>query len=135
MAISGGISEGISEGAACAPNISPAGRRARRRQGQVWLAITVLGAGAGLVWRLPAVTRGLVFVPAALSAIAFLQARRHTCVLRAAQGTFEHDDGSTTAAASADVAASRRTSWAIARDALLFGLLGGGLSATTALIR
>jgi hypothetical protein len=45
---------------------------------------------AAWYWRL------CIFFPAAAAAIGFLQVRRDTCVLRAAEGTFEHDDGSTT---------------------------------------
>jgi hypothetical protein len=36
-----------------------------------------------------------VFFPAAASAISFLQASRNTCVMRAQEGTIEHDDFST----------------------------------------
>jgi len=77
----------------------------------------------------------LVFLPAALSAIGFLQARHHTCVLRAAQGTFELEDSSTTPAPAAEVAASRQLSHRIVRDTILIGLLAAVLSAATTLLR
>jgi hypothetical protein len=120
------------EGAACRPNISPAGVRVRVRFGA---ASAVVGAilfaalaalHARWYWRL------LVFVPAALAATGFLQARRRTCVSRAAEGTFEHDDFSKTPAPDDDVRRSRAVAKTINRDAVLIGLLCAAAAALSA---
>jgi len=76
-----------------------------------------------------------VFFPAAASAIGFLQASRNTCVLRAKEGTVEHDDFSTEPAPAPDVTASRRVAKGITRDAILIGIGAGALAAATALVR
>ena len=86
-------------------------------------------------WRWPWALRALVFVPAAMSAIGFLRARHHTCVLRASQGTFENDDGTLTPAPAAEVAACRHLSRTIRRDTILLGLLGSVLALATTLVR
>ena len=59
---------------------------------------------------------------AALAGVGFLQASRRTCVARAREGTFEHDDFSKTPAASDDVQRSRKVAAGINRDAALIGL-------------
>jgi hypothetical protein len=98
------------------------------------LAVAVaLFGGLALVhaawyWRLT------VFFPAAASAFGFLQVRRLTCVLRAADGTFEHDDGSTTPVVEEDARASRRVATGINRDAVLIGLATGALAVAAALL-
>jgi hypothetical protein len=114
----------------CPPNIAPAGIRRRQRFG-----FPVAAAGAALIFRLPWIARAAVFVPAALSATGYLQARRNTCVLRAREGTIEHDDFSTEPAPAADVVVSRQVSKTITRDALLVGVAAGALAAATALVR
>ena len=119
----------------CTPNISPAGIRRRRRFGFRWAAISAAGAGAALVFRAPWIARTAVFFPAAASAIGFLQASRNTCVLRARQGTLEHDDFTTEAAPEVDVAASRKVSVGIYRDALLVGVAAAAIAAATVLVR
>jgi len=124
-----------SETIPCAPNIAPAGIRRRQRFGLQWAALSVAAAGAAMIFRLPWIARAAVFVPAALSATGYLQARRNTCVLRAREGTIEHDDFSTTPAPVADVAASRRVARGITRDAVLIGVGAGALAAATALVR
>jgi hypothetical protein len=121
--------------AACKPNISPAGQRRRRRFGLQWAGLSVAAAGAGVVFRAPWVARTAVFFPAALSAIGYLQASRNTCVMRAGQGTLEHEDFTTEPAAPAEVAASRRVATGIYRDALLIGLGAAAIAATTVLVR
>jgi hypothetical protein len=63
-----------------------------------------------------------------VSAFGFLQVRRNTCVLRAAECTVEHDDFSTTRAPDADAQASRAVALGIARDATLVGLLAAGVA-------
>jgi hypothetical protein len=125
----------MDDATSCAPNISPAGRRRRRRIGLQFAGISVAAAGAGVIFRAPWIARAGVFLPAAVSAIGYLQASRNTCVMRAREGTFEHDDLSTEPAPAADVAASRQVSGRIYRDALLIGLGAAAIAAATALIR
>jgi hypothetical protein len=119
----------------CTPNISPAGIRRRQRFGYQFAGISIAAAGAGMIFRAPWITRAAVFLPAALAATGFLQASRNTCVMRAREGTREHDDFSTEPAPAADVAASRRVASGITRDAILIGLGAGALAAATALLR
>ena len=87
-----------------------------------------------VVLQTPWYLRALVGLPAALAAVAFLQVRRNTCVARAAEGTFERDDFSKTAAPADEVAASRRVAAGILRDAALIGLVGAALAAASVLV-
>lgn len=107
------------EGQVCKANISPRGRRLRLRAGYVGATVSaaLLGAGVALHW--PWYVRALAAAPAALSAFGFFQARRNTCVARADEGMFEHDDFSKTKADEADVAASRKVAKGIRRDVAL----------------
>ena len=129
------VASNLESGGSCRPNISPAGKLRRRRVGYVAAMITVLLFALLLMGRTPWYVRALVGLPAALTAVAFLQVRRNTCVARASEGTFEHDDFSKTPAPPADVAASRRVAAGIRRDAALIGLLCAGLAAISALGR
>ena len=122
------------EGAVCKPNISAAGKKRRIVFG--WVASAL---GVGLValavalhwhWYL----RATLFFPAALAATGFLQAWRSTCVARAAEGTFENDDFTTTKAPDDEVAASRKVASTIKRDALLIGLASAAFGALTSLL-
>jgi hypothetical protein len=119
----------------CPPNISPAGRSRRRRLGYQWAGISVAALGAGLALRAPWPVRALVLIPAMVSAIGFLQARRSSCILRAREGTLEHDDFSTERAPEAEVAASRKVAAGINRDAILIGVGAGAIAAASALVR
>jgi hypothetical protein len=130
-----GVDLPLLDGAACAPNISAGGRRTRRRLGQTGVAICIALTGAALALRWPWYARGVVIFPAALAAVSLLQARRHTCIRRAAEGTIEHDDFSTSPAPAADAAASRRLSRGIVRDTLLWAVAGGAVAMATALAR
>jgi len=118
--------------AACRPNISGAGRRRRLRIGYiatlVSLGLLALFIARGSAWYL----RALVFVPAGLAAVSLLQVRRNTCIARAAEGTFEHEDFSRTPAPADDVAASRSVAAGIRRDSLLIALASAMLAAITA---
>jgi hypothetical protein len=117
---------------ACRPNISGAGRRRRQRIGYVAivvsLALLALFVARGTAWYL----RALIFLPAGLAAVSLLQVRRNTCIARAAEGTFEHDDFTRTPATDDDVAASRRVAAGIRRDSLLIALACAVLAAITA---
>lgn len=87
----------LSEGAACAPNMSPGARAVRTRVAQRAAIASVLALGVTVAVGSPWWLRGLaVLVPALVASSAYFEARSNVCVLRAAQGTFEHDDRSRT---------------------------------------
>jgi len=118
----------VMEGAACQPNVSPAGVRRRRVFGAwnvaagILLVAGLIGARARWYWCL------VVFVPAVLAAFGFLQASRKTCVSRAAEGTFEHEDFSKTPADPSNALRSRVVASGITRDAVLVGLAAAALT-------
>ncbi|HVX97525.1 MAG TPA: hypothetical protein VHK47_21610 [Polyangia bacterium] len=112
----------IEEGTACRPNISSSGVRLRRRFGAISAGAAALVAGGLVVTHARWPWSFAVFLPAALAGVGFLQASRRTCVARAREGTFEHDDFSKTPAASDDVQRSRKVAAGINRDAALIGL-------------
>ncbi len=121
-------------GEVCKPNISAAGRRRRRLVGYVGTMVGVGLFAASVAWKWPFYWRATVFIPAVLAASGFLQARRNTCVARAAEGTFENDDFSTVKAPDDEVAASRRVASGIKRDILLIGLACAAFAAASALV-
>jgi hypothetical protein len=118
----------IEEGAACRPNISPAGVRLRQRFGAIGAAVAALVAGGLVVTHARWPWSFGVFLPAALAGVGFLQASRKTCVARAKEGTFEHDDFSKTPAAPEDAQRSRRVAAGINRDSALIGLAAVALT-------
>jgi hypothetical protein len=118
----------VAASADCEPNISPRGRRRRRRFGFQLSAVALLMLGGFVALGAAWYWRSLMFIPATLAAYGFLQAHRNTCVLRAKEGTFENDDYSTTAADPDEVAVSRRVAAGIRRDAVLIGLVAAVLS-------
>jgi hypothetical protein len=120
---------------ACTPNISPVARRRRVRLG-IFGTISAVAVGAVFVaYDLPWTWRALgVFLPTVIAATGWLQARRHTCIARAHEGTFENDDRTTTKMSEEDVAASRNVAAGIRRDVLLIGAIVAALSAATALL-
>jgi hypothetical protein len=120
--------------AACRPNISGAGRRRRTRVGYVAIMVSLLLFGFLLARESAWYWRALVCLPAGLAAVSLLQVRRNTCVARAAEGMFEHEDFSRTKAPDDDVAASRRVSATILRDSALIGVAAGLVAALTALV-
>ena len=111
------------EGGECPPNISRAGIRRRIGIGAVCTALTVLLIASLVVARARWFWCLTVFVPAFVAAIGFLQAARKTCVARAAEGTFEHDDFSKTPAAEDDVVRSREVAAAIMRHSVLISVV------------
>ena len=117
---------------ACKANISPSGRRRRMRFGNQWLVVSVALLVVLVVMRVPWYGGLALFVPVALSAVGFLQASRNTCVMRARQGTFEHEDFSTTKAPDDEVAASRAVAAKINRDVVLIGLAGAAVGIVVA---
>jgi hypothetical protein len=119
----------------CKANISPAGRRRRVRVGTVGLVLSLVllvilvAARAAWYWRL------VLFLPGAVAAVGLLQARRNTCIKRADEGTFEHDDFSTTKAPDDELAASRAVASGIRRDTLLAGLVAAAIGVASAALR
>jgi hypothetical protein len=119
----------------CKANISPAGRLRRVRVGTVGLVLFVVllvilvAARAAWYWRL------VLFLPGAVAAVGLLQARRNTCIKRADEGTFEHDDFSTTKAPDDEVAASRVVAAGIRRETLLAGLVAAAIGVASAALR
>jgi hypothetical protein len=122
----------MSDAPACKANISPLGRRKRLRFGNQWLVVSVALLIVLVVMRVPWYGGLALFIPAALSAVGFLQARRNTCVMRAKEGTFEHDDFSTTKASDDEVAASRGVAAKINRDVVLIGIAGAAIGVIVA---
>jgi hypothetical protein len=111
------------DGGECRPNISKAGIRRRIGIGVVSTGLTLLLVASLFVARARWFWCLTVFAPAFAAAIGFLQAARKTCVARAAEGTFEHDDFSKTRAAEDDVVRSREVAAAIMRHSVLIGFV------------
>lgn len=109
------------------PNISDKGRRRRRNLGIVAGLIAVAMLVAAVRQDAPLPVRLLVFVPAFVSALGFLQARRGTCVALAFSGRREADCFIAASVAETD-RASRAVGWTILRDALLVGLFAALLA-------
>jgi hypothetical protein len=120
------------DGSLCPPNISEAGVRRRMRFGAISTVLTVVLAGCVILTRARWFWSAAVFVPAYVAAIGFLQAGRRTCVARAAEGTFEHEDFSKTPAAEDNAARSREVATTIMRDSLLISV---GVVALTIVLR
>jgi hypothetical protein len=102
------------------------------RFGNQWLVVSVALLVVLVVMRVPWYGGLALFIPVALSAVGFLQASRNTCVLRARQGTFEHDDASITKAPDDEVAASRAVAAKINRDVVLIGAAGAAIGVLVA---
>ena len=123
------------EGQVCKPNISPRGRRMRRRVGLAGVLLGVGFIGWAMATHAEWYIRLAAFLPAAAAATGYLQANRNTCIARAAEGTFEHDDMSKTKAPDDEVAASRKVAAGIKRDTLIICVAAAAFGAATALIR
>lgn len=119
----------------CKANISSAGRQLRIRFGMLWLVISGVLLAALILLKAPWYCRLLLFVPTTLSAVGFLQAGRNTCIRRAAEGTFEHEDLSMTKAPDDEVAASRKVAAGIRRDMILVGLASAAIGVASVAIR
>ena len=112
-------------------NIGPAEIRQRRRVGFIGLAVAVvfLVVAYSLAW--PAPWRLIVFLPAAMSASGFLQARLHFCARFGASGLFNFGDlGSGTSVMEAEF---RRKDRNKAVQILLLSALAGAVVALLAL--
>jgi hypothetical protein len=128
------VSHAVEDTLPCKPNISAAGRRRRIRFGNQWLVASVALLVALVVFRVRWYWGLLMFLPVAMSAVGFLQASRHTCVMRAKEGTFEHEDFSTTKAPDEEVSASRAVAAGINRDTVLIGLAGAAIGIVATLL-
>jgi hypothetical protein len=116
------------DGSQCRPNISRSGVRRRYQFGAIGAAITVALAVGMAVARVRWFWCLIVFVPAAGAAVSLLQAVRKTCVARAAEGTFEHEDFSKTPAAEDDAIRSREVAAKISRDSMIIGVVAVALT-------
>ena len=130
----GTVSHTMDDAPSCKPNISTAGRRRRIRFGNQGLVPSVALLVVLVVFRVRWYWGLTMFFPTALSAVGFLQANRHTCVMRAKEGTFEHEDFSTTKAPDEEVAASRVVASGINRDTVLVGLAGAAIGVVATLL-
>jgi hypothetical protein len=102
------------EGAVCAPNMSAGARAVRVRVARgaavVAVAALVVAVVAGAAWWVRFVA---VLVPALVASSAYFEARSDVCVLRAAEGTFEHDDRSRTPMEATVLPAIRRAATSV----------------------
>jgi hypothetical protein len=130
----GTLSHAMDAAPPCKPNISTAGRRRRIRFGNQWVVVSVVLLVLLVVLRVHWYWGLVMFLPAALSAVGFLQATRHTCVMRAKEGTFEHEDFSTTKAPDDEVSASRAVAATINRDSFLIGLCAAAIGVAAILL-
>jgi hypothetical protein len=113
----------IPEGAACAPNMSSGARAVRTRAALLAsvaaLIAIVLTTALGSPWWVRWLS---VVVPALVAASAYFEARSNVCVLRAAQGTFEHDDRSRTSMEESLLPAIRRVAGSVIVKGVATGL-------------
>jgi hypothetical protein len=123
----------LTEGAVCAPNMSRTGRRRRKRVAgaAAVFALVMLGCAiaAGAAWHVRAL---VFFFPALAATISYLEAQSNVCVLRAAQGTYEHDDRSQTAMEASLLPAIRRVATTVGIKGLLFTSIATLLASLTA---
>ncbi len=73
-------------------NIGPAEIRMRRWSGIVGLVVTVITWGVFFVFNTPAAWRLVIFLPATVAAVGFLQAQLHFCVNFGMRGLFNVSD-------------------------------------------
>jgi hypothetical protein len=118
----------------CRPNFSAVGRRRRLRIGWAMAAFTVAVFVAFALTQARWYWAALVFFPAAGAATTLLQVRRDTCVLRAQEGTIEHDDLTTTPASPEDARASRAVARTIRRDAALIALFAAAIAVAVSFV-
>ena len=83
----------MTNGSACAANIGPNERRRRAIMGAVFAAIVVALALLFIMIDAPRPWRLLIVLPAWIAALDLFQVRANTCVLLAARGVRNMDDG------------------------------------------
>lgn len=102
--------------------MSPGARALRVRAAWLASAGVLLALGVTTALGSPAWVRLLsVLVPALVASSAYFEARSNVCVLRAAQGTFEHDDRSRTVMQASLVPAIRRVATSIIAKGVVAG--------------
>jgi len=125
----------MTEGAACAPNMSKGARAVRMRVAQgaavVAVAALVVAVLAGLPWWARLVA---VLVPALVASSSFFEARSNVCVLRAAQGTFEHDDRSRTPMEATLLPAIRRAATSVIAKGVTTAVAASGVAVLVSLL-
>jgi hypothetical protein len=125
----------LAEGAACAPNMSAGARRVRARVARgaaVAAAVTfVLVVLLDAVWWVRWLA---VLLPALVASEAYFEARSNVCILRAAQGTFEHDDRSRTPMASTVLPAIRRVAKSVVAKGAVTALLASAVATVLSLV-
>lgn len=121
------------EYASCRPNISPGAMKRRRIASLVMGLVSVGLLVASVAFHWPWYGRVWVGLAVGVTVMTYLQVVRHTCIARAADGTFENDDGSRTPMVDAEVAASRRVAASIRRDGALAGVCAAVLAGVSAL--
>lgn len=111
-------------------NIGPAERRRRRRDGWLGAVLTVLALIGFVVFRVPDPWRLLVFAPAVLGAVGFLQSAFHFCVGFAALGRYNMG----LALGSQESVADREMRLADLRRAALIGGLSALIAAAVVVV-
>jgi hypothetical protein len=101
------------------------------RVGWIGAALTLVFVAGAVATDIAWYWRLLAFLPAVVSASGFLQATRRTCIARANEGTFEHDDFSKTSADDEHVRASRAVAARTKRDVMIVGVLCALVAAAT----
>lgn len=104
-------------GSACIPNIGPRERRRRRITGVVMLAVAAALTIGLASMDAPASWRFLVFVPAFMGTLGLFQVRSSTCVVLAAQGRRNMDDGPVAIEEAAERDAIASQAWRVAAQA------------------
>jgi hypothetical protein len=101
-------------------NITDVGIRRRYRQGVMIAFVSIAAAVILIATGSPRWTRLFLFVPIALAANGFLQAREKTCVVLGAMGTRETGDGGYARMSNAECAVARRQAVSIViKDVLI----------------
>lgn len=113
----------VSEGEACVSNMSPKARRVRARLARSAATAAAVGIGATVALGAPWWVRVLAFAPpATIAATAWFEAQSNVCIVRAAEGKFEHDDRSRTPMDAALMPAIRRVAATVTAKAALVGV-------------
>jgi hypothetical protein len=125
----------MTEGAVCAPNMSAGARAVRMR---VARAAAVFAVGAlvvvallHLAWWARLIA---VLVPALVASAAYFEARSNVCVLRAAEGTFEHDDRSRTPMEATVLPAIRRAATSVIAKGVTTAVAASGVAVCLSLL-
>lgn len=129
------MSAEVPEGAACAPNMSAGARairmRAARGAAVVTVVVLVVTVVLGFSWWLRWLS---VLVPALVASAAYFEARTNVCVMRAAQGKFEHDDRSGTPMDARLLPAIRRVATSVIVKGVATGVAASAVAVALSLL-